>query len=278
MYEFFDGLVKDGASLPGEKDMKEFFTNEVIDIFKCTSSNYDVAGTLTFATGTGWKVGVALGWANEDGYEMYGGGSAGVAPSVNLGGEFYWGVKPDSHKNGKKECRFLLALGPVTLDIVFAIPLRKAVDVLSKPETYRIVSTYGCPHHRWCNAELSWDRAHPHPMISVEHHDPVVWQFTKVGVDKFHIRSLHGCPNSQWCMADLSWDTKSPHPMLSLEFGDPVIWKLERVHGKDTYIIRSQHACPSHKWCNAEISWDGTPLHPMGSLEFHDRVEWKIVK
>ncbi len=146
---------------------------------------------------------------------------------------------------------------------------------------YIIRSTHGCPNGKWCNAELSWDGAKPHPMASVEFEDRVEWKFEAVPGKANHyiIRSTYGCPNDQWCNAELSWDGAKPHPMASVEFEDRVEWKVESVPGKaNHYIIRSTHGCPNGQWCNAELSWDGTKSHPMASVEFGDRVEWEIIK
>jgi len=52
----------------------------------------------------------------------------------------------------------------------------KFVPVPGKMGFYHIRSQSGCPRGDWCNAELSWDGGSPHPMASVEHHDPMEWK------------------------------------------------------------------------------------------------------
>lgn len=92
---------------------------------------------------------------------------------------------------------------------------------------YIIASTWGCPMEPLCWAELTWDRASPHPLATLEFGDRVYWDITQVpGKATYTVRSTWGCPSDPLCNAPLSWDKQSPHPRASLRFDKPVEWKF----------------------------------------------------
>ncbi|NKB61852.1 MAG: hypothetical protein GKR95_06840 [Gammaproteobacteria bacterium] len=149
----------------------------------------------------------------------------------------------------------------------------------SKP-TYVIRSKYGCPNHKFCNAELSWDgRTGTHPRASVEFGDRVEWELVEQSTKHYVIKSKYGCPDHKFCDAELSWDGRSgTHPRASVEFNDRVEWELVKK-GRSRYTIKNKYRCPNDQFCNAELSWDAVSgSHPMASVEFNDPVEWEIIQ
>ena len=136
---------------------------------------------------------------------------------------------------------------------------------------YKIVNTIAGPGN---GASLSWDTKSPHPMVSVEHNDPVAWKFVPVA-GKPNTYKIVNTIAGAWNGASISWDGASPHPMISLEHNDPVEWKMVPVAGKsNTYKIVNTIG---GQWNGASISWDTASPHPMASLEHNDPVEWKLV-
>ncbi|MGV7222687.1 MAG: hypothetical protein ACQ9MH_14310 [Nitrospinales bacterium] len=150
--------------------------------------------------------------------------------------------------------------------------------VIPEPDKYVIRSKYGCPGHKFCNAELSWDGTSGHPMASVEFNDRVEWELERKGNNTYIVKSTAGCPNSPWCRAELSWhDGGGPHPMASVEHNDTVLWEFVSK-GNNRFILKSTYGCPGGPNCNAELSWDNARNHPMASVEFNDTVEWELIK
>ena len=145
---------------------------------------------------------------------------------------------------------------------------------------YLIQNTWKCEDdHEFCDWNLSWSGAAPHPNATVEN-DDFAWDIKPVSGQKDHytITNKWKCPDQTWCDAELSWDEGSPHPLATVEKADPTIWKITQdKNGKPGhFLIQSTKTCPNGEWCDANLSWM-TSDPPRATVE-KDGFSWKIVR
>lgn len=155
------------------------------------------------------------------------------------------------------------------------IPAPAILDTPVGNVPYIIVNKNGA--QGMMDAELSWDGGSPHPMASVEFHDPVDWGFAfHPSSGGYRITSL--ADQQGEAGNSLSWDGQSygNHAMASVECCDHVDWALRPSVGSYFRIVNLNGG---QGMMNAELSWDGqtSGSHAMASVEFHDPVDWAIV-